>query len=66
MPPFEDDARGEPDDALISEGRRRLRTGGLTDEQVTEWLTRVRLWGGHIQLTADGLRASYDRTERSE
>ncbi len=56
----------EPDEVTISEGRRRLRAAGLTDEQIGEWLARVRLWGGRIQLTTDGLRASYDRTERSE
>lgn len=63
---FDEDSRGEPDEAEITEGRRRLRTGGLTDEQIAEWLTRVRLWGGRIQLTTDGLRASYDRVGRTE
>ncbi len=51
----------EPDEALIHEGRRRLRTAGLTDEQVDEWVERVRLWGGRISLTPDGLRADYQR-----
>ncbi len=53
----------EPDEALIHEGRRRLRQTGLSDEQVDAWLTRVRLWGGRISLTPDGLRASYERRD---
>ncbi len=58
---FDEDSRGEDDDDVISEGTRRLRTAGLTDQHVAEWLTRVRLWGGQISLTPDGLRAEYAR-----
>ncbi len=58
---FDDDCR-ELDDEVLSEGRRRLRTAGLTDEQVNQWVERVRRWGGRISLTTDGLRAEYSRT----
>jgi len=51
----------EPYESLLSEGRRRLRGAGFTDEQVSEWLARVRLWGGRVSLTPDGLVASYER-----
>ncbi len=49
------------DDDAIAEGRRRLRGSGLTDEQISAWIERVRRWGGRIELTTVGLTAFYDR-----
>jgi len=51
------------DESLIAEGTRRLRAAGFSDEQIGEWLSRVRLWGGRISLTQDGLRAEYARPD---
>lgn len=56
--PFEDDCR-EPDDALLLEGRRRVRASSpsLTDEQFARWVAEVRRNGGKLELTPDGVRA---------
>lgn len=51
----------EPDDRIMEEGRKRLRTAGLTDAQVNEWIATARQRGGRIELVPDGLRAVYDR-----
>ena len=57
---FSEDAIGEPEDQpLLDEGRRRLRTSGLSDAQVNEWIATTRKRGGRIVLVPDGLRAVY-------
>ena len=57
--PFDDDIREPEDERLLDEGRRRLRTAGLTDAQVNEWIASARKRGGRIELVQDGLRAVY-------
>ena len=57
---FSEDAIGEPEDQpLLDEGRRRLRTSGLSDAQVNQWIASTRKRGGRIELTETGLRAVY-------
>jgi hypothetical protein len=60
---FDHDVRGEPDEALIAEGRARMKASApnLTDAQFHEWLTSVRQRGGRLQLVLDGVIAIYDR-----
>ncbi len=50
---------------LLDEGRRRLRTTGLSDQQINEWIASARRRGGKIELTLDGLRAVYEPLQRS-
>jgi hypothetical protein len=51
------------DDALVSEGRRRLQRSApnLTDRQFFDWLDRVRAAGARLELTPDSIVARYDR-----
>lgn len=60
MPPFEDDCKEPADERVLDEGRKRLRTSGLSDEQINDWIASARRRGGRIELTTDGLRAVYN------
>ena len=55
---FTDDC-AEPDERVLDEGRRRLRSAGLSDQQIAEWIAAARKRGGRIELVPDGLRAVY-------
>ena len=59
---FQDDCL-EPDDTLIVVARERLQRSSptLSDEQFAAWLARVRASGARLELTPDGVRASYER-----
>ena len=55
---FADDC-AEVDERVLDEGRRRLRSAGLSDQQIAEWIASTRKRGGKIELTETGLRAVY-------
>ena len=43
---FADDCIEPADERAIDEGRRRLRSAGLSDQQIAEWIASTRKRGG--------------------